>query len=112
MFQSPTLNRSAWALGALPGRWELVVGRRPAWGVGVWASGVDPLPTVDGCSVVTLKWKRASQRGVDHPAAASEPASFGPSRGIVGTQVARLAKRLEREICEQLLHFSRAVGEP
>jgi hypothetical protein len=57
-------------------------------------------------------WKRNSHSSVmDHPIECEVP-SFNPSRGLSGNAMATLAKRLEREICEQLLHFSRAVGEP
>src|SRR5258705_6775469 len=59
-----------------------------------------------------LKWKRGSQSGAIDHAAVREVPSFKPPRGISGTAIATLAKRLERELCEQLLHFSRAVGEP
>jgi Ser/Thr protein kinase RdoA (MazF antagonist) len=59
-----------------------------------------------------LKWKRASQSAAIDHAAAREVPSFKPSRGLSGTAIATLAKSLERELCEQLLHFSRAVGEP
>jgi hypothetical protein len=88
------------------GRSQVVVWAGRGWPVFLQPADTGALPSA------SLKWKRASQSGAIDQAAAREVPSFKPSRGLSGTAIATLAKSLERELCEQLLHFSRAVGEP
>ena len=57
-------------------------------------------------------WKCVSHRRGARTASAAMLLRMMSMLGFCGNAVDILAKRVEREICEQLLHFSRAVSEP